>query len=73
MEIRKSMLGVHISEEDAKELATKYNFSGGEIENIARKRAIDYIIEGVNPLIEKLKGYCENELLKKKNRVKVEF
>ena len=71
--IWKSMLGVYISEKDAMELAKKYNFSGGEIENIARKRSIDYIIEGVNPSIEKLKGYCENELLKKKNRVKVGF
>ena len=71
--IWKSMLGTHINEEDALAMAMKYNFSDGGIENIARKRSIDYIIEGVNPSIEKLKGYCENELLKKRNRVKVGF
>lgn len=71
--IWKSMLGEHISEEEAEYLALKYNFSGGEIENIARKRSIDYIIEGVNPSIEKLKGYCDHELLKKRNRTKIGF
>lgn len=35
-----------LSQEDARALAHKYDFSGGQIENIARKRAVDYILYG---------------------------
>ena len=35
-----------ISESDALTLAKRYDFSGGQIENIARKQSIDYVLYG---------------------------
>lgn len=50
---------------DAEELASSYDFSGGQIENIARKRTVDVIIGGVEPTLETLHSYCRSELLYK--------
>ena len=36
----------NISDDDAQTLASKFDFSGGQIENIARKRTIDFILSG---------------------------
>ena len=40
-------------------LASQYNFSGGQIENVATKRDLDYIIEGTEPSILKIQEYCQ--------------
>jgi hypothetical protein len=48
-------------------LASQYNFSGGQIENVATKRDLDYIIEGTEPSILKIQEYCETEMIKSKN------
>ncbi|WP_077195693.1 ATP-binding protein [Prevotella ihumii] len=63
--IWKSMIP-SLSEETAHTLANKYNFSGGQIENIARHYAIDNILHGAKtgelaPLTE----HCDNERLEK--------
>jgi hypothetical protein len=50
-----------ISEEDARVLSTRFDFSGGQIENIARKRAVSYVISGVEPSLAALIDYCEHE------------
>lgn len=50
---------------DARHLARMFDFSGGQIENIARKRTIDYVITGRKPSINDLQTYCENELITK--------
>ena len=44
-------------------LAERYEFSGGQIENIARKKAIDYVLEGTEPTLETLDAYCRAEKL----------
>ncbi|MDR2064404.1 MAG: ATP-binding protein, partial [Prevotellaceae bacterium] len=54
-----------LSEKEAVTLSEKYNFSGGQIENIARKCTVDSIIGGQEPDFEKLKFHCQNELLGK--------
>lgn len=54
-----------LSDADAEELASSYDFSGGQIENIARKRTVDVIIGGVEPTLETLHSYCRSELLYK--------
>ena len=68
-----SMLGENITEDEAKTLAERYDFSGGQIENIARKRTIDYIISGKPVTIDDIDTYCQHEMLGsksiKKNRV----
>lgn len=53
----------NISDSDAYTLASKFDFSGGQIENIARKRAIEYVLTGVFADLKGIESYCENELI----------
>jgi SpoVK/Ycf46/Vps4 family AAA+-type ATPase len=57
-----------LSEQEAKELASRYDFSGGQIENIARKCTVDSIISGQEPTLETLIFHCQNEMLTKNRR-----
>ena len=59
-----------LSTEDARTLASKYDFSGGQIENIARKRTIDYILSGKVATLAELEKFCQNELLDNKKERK---
>ena len=59
-----------ITEEEARRLAMGYNFSGGQIENIARKRAIDFILSGKHTSYEDIEAYCKVEILEKRNSKK---
>jgi SpoVK/Ycf46/Vps4 family AAA+-type ATPase len=49
--------------EEAAELSLRFDFSGGQIENIARKSTVDSIISGNEPDFDALLFHCENELL----------
>lgn len=60
----------NISDDDAQVLASKFDFSGGQIENIARKRTIDFILSGEFADIEGIEAYCRNELLVNNNKCK---
>lgn len=68
-----SMMKGAITNEDAHWLAKKYDFSGGEIENIIRKQTINYVLEGETPTIESLALLCEEELIKLRYRKTVGF
>lgn len=59
-----------ITEEEAHTLASRYDFSGGQIENVARKKTIDYIINGETPTLAQLDTYCQDELLAQKKERK---
>ena len=52
-----------ITEDDARQLALHFDFSGGQIENIARKRTVDYILSGKFASLDEIEGYCRAELL----------
>lgn len=52
-----------LSDEDAKTLASRYDFSGGNIENIARKAAVEYVLGGKKADIYDLIKFCEEENL----------
>ena len=56
-----------LSDDDAQVLASKFDFSGGQIENIARKRTIDYILSGKTATLSDLVKYCETEVFESKN------
>ena len=56
-----------ISADDARQLASHFDFSGGQIENIARKRTVDYILSGKFASLDEIEGYCRAELLDNKN------
>ena len=52
-----------LSEADAHLLAEKFDFSGGQIENVARKKAIQAILTGHNPEIGDLMTFCCEEMI----------
>ena len=58
--IWKSMIK-DLSDDDARDLADRYAFSGGNIENIARKAAINYVLSGSQAKLEELRRYCDEE------------
>ena len=63
-----------LSETDIHALAMKYDFSGGQIENIARHYAIDNILHGSSSnVLETLSIHCDNERLEKKEQRKIGF
>ena len=63
-----------LSEDDTKTLAEKYDFSGGQIENIARHNTINGILYGdKGKTIESLMTYCDNERLETKEGRKIGF
>jgi hypothetical protein len=51
-----------LSEQNVHTLASKFDFSGGQIENIARHYAIDAILHGnAVPTVENLASHCDSE------------
>ena len=63
-----------LSEMDVHTLASKYDFSGGQIENIARHYAIDAILHGKSEdVLPMLIQHCDNERLDEKNSRKIGF
>ena len=65
-QIWRSMLK-DISTDDARQLASHFDFSGGQIENVARKRTVDYILSGKYASLPEIEEYCRAELLSNKN------
>ena len=53
--------------ETAEELAESYDFSGGQIENVARKRSVDIILKGAEPTILQMHEYCRDEIISNVN------
>jgi SpoVK/Ycf46/Vps4 family AAA+-type ATPase len=63
-----------LKEEEARVLAAKYDFSGGQIENIARHYTIGNILHGdPENIIEELSTYCDSERLEAKGTRKIGF
>ena len=57
-----------IRSEEAALLAETYDLSGGQIENIARKRTMDYVLSGEETGLAELKEYCRQESLQKQDK-----
>ena len=57
-----------LSGENANVLAARFDFSGGQIENIARKSTVDSIILGHEPDFTAIETHCTNEKLEKEQR-----
>ena len=63
-----------LSDLDVHTLASKYDFSGGQIENIARHYAIDTILHGQSEdALPMLIRHCDNERLDEKSVKKIGF
>ena len=67
-----SMIG-DITEEDALQLARNYDFSGGQIENVARKHTIDHILMGAPVSLADIERYCQAEEFNHKSRQRIGF
>jgi SpoVK/Ycf46/Vps4 family AAA+-type ATPase len=71
--IWKSMIPA-LSHDDCTLLASKYDFSGGQIENIARHFAINSVLHGEEKnKIDSLCEYCDGEKFEKKEYRKIGF
>lgn len=62
-----------LSMEEARQLATHFDFSGGQIENIARKRTVDYILSGKHASVDEIEDYCRAELLNDRAHKRIGF
>ena len=60
--IWKSMIP-ELNDADARILAERYDFSGGQIENIARKNVVDAILMGKELSFDTIVNHCDSELL----------
>jgi len=60
---------------EAKKLAHSFDFSGGQIENIARKVLVDHLLFGNRPDIDRIMELCANEKIsdRKLNRKPIGF
>ena len=70
LEARKKIWGSKMPElcdEDLSRLADRFDFSGGEIDNIVRKCEMTEIIKGQLPAYDEIAELCENERLDKNN------
>lgn len=57
-----------LSEDNARTLASKYDFSGGQIENIARKQVVSNILHDTEALdLSLIRSACEQECLNRQN------
>ncbi len=71
--IWKSMIPA-LSHDDCTLLASKYDFSGGQIENIARHYAINTVLHGEDEnRLDSLYAYCDGEKFEKKEYRKIGF
>ena len=63
-----------LSDMDVQTLAAKYDFSGGQIENIARHYNIDCILHGTSSdALAMLIGHCDNERLDSVEQKRIGF
>lgn len=63
-----------LEEKDALALASSYSFTGGQIENIARKHIVDTILSGEDGLvIDTIREACRAEQFNKKSGNKIGF
>ena len=62
-----------LTETECESLANRYDFSGGQIDNIIRKNEIYEIIHGIKVDFKNILEFCNSELLQKNNSIKVGF
>jgi SpoVK/Ycf46/Vps4 family AAA+-type ATPase len=62
-----------LSHEQALVLSQQYDFSGGQIDNIVRKKEIEEIVHGKTVSFEEILTFCQQESYSKSNVTKVGF
>lgn len=59
-----------LSEAEDLSLSENYDLSGGQIENICRKRTVQSILTGEEPSFEEIKSYCDDERISSERPVR---
>ena len=54
-----------LSDDDCRKLASQFDLSGGEIDNIVRKSFMEEVLSGNRPTVEMLEAWCRGEKLGK--------
>ncbi|MBO4738953.1 MAG: ATP-binding protein [Bacteroidales bacterium] len=62
-----------LEDKEALTLAQKYNFSGGEIDNIVRKVIMEEVVNGKRPNINDIEDFCRNEKIHGDNTSRIGF
>lgn len=62
-----------LTQEESLCLASTFDFSGGQIENIVRKQNVDSILSGTAPTYDTLYAYCKEEMIDKTRANKIGF
>lgn len=63
-----------MTERDARTLASKFSFSGGEIENISRKYTVSAILSGKEAIdMSMMMEFCQNERISKQGHTKIGY
>ncbi len=63
-----------LTDDETRTLSSKYEFSGGQIENIARRHAIGKILHGESEnTLDELLGYCNDERIETKEKKTIGF
>jgi len=76
LEIRKSIwrtLIPNLSKNEVDVLAEKFVFSGGQIENIAKRRTVAEVLNNKAPSLERLIDFCNEERSETAESVKIGF
>ena len=60
-------------DEEVGVLSKQYDFSGGQIENIARKRFITTVLGGKDVPFEQICDFCKEEVLQENDITKIGF
>ena len=63
----------NLSVKEALQLALQFSYSGGEMENIARKSLMDEIVFGTKPTFARIRSFCENEKWSGKSKNTIGF
>ena len=71
-QIWKSMIDT-LNDDESLELAEMFDVSGGEIENIARKATMEFVITGTEPDLKMIKNFAKEEKLKNNTRPVIGF
>jgi AAA+ superfamily predicted ATPase len=62
-----------LPDEEAGVLASRFDFSGGQIENIARRSTVHRVLSGKLPELEELIKFCDMECLGRDSVKKIGF
>ena len=62
-----------LSNDDAKQISEKFDFSGGQIENVRRKITLDEVLYGKTPNIDTVLDFCKKEKFNNEESKKIGF